>query len=104
MLSGWTPPPWGQIQRGPAAPSLDALIYVEQPQLDSLIKLMFNVDCPVPYRTGDALAPVLQAALAALIMHYQERKAEGEAPLSVRLRMHQYPFNLTSHSHPSSKR
>ena len=82
VLGGWGKFPYGQMGKGPAAPSMQPILkhIGGQGKVDDLIKLFLNIDgsSPEELRVAGSMRPMVEAALAAYIMHYKDFAAAGE--------------------------
>ena len=86
-LSGFRPPPFGHLAKGPSAPSLKPLFAagVDKGALDCAIDVLFKMDSASPPMMlhGGCLRPAVEAAFAALVMHYPQRVSAGEMKIVV---------------------
>ena len=79
VLSNWSPPPFGQLGHGPKAPTLDCLSESDRENVKKVIEIMWlNERFPHYMTRSGRLWPMMEAAMAALIMYYEERFKDGE--------------------------
>ena len=86
VLAGFPPLPWGQLGKGPSAPSLDVLTgpgatVSWATGMRNVINGLFQLDTASPPALYDAdgrLRPLVHAAFAAIVMYHGERLAAGE--------------------------
>ena len=79
VLAAWPAFPWGQLGRGPSAPSLIVLSTLTVPvtieSLNSTIDTLFNIySTTAPQlQQGGRLRPMVNASFAAMLMYHEER-------------------------------
>ena len=80
VLTGWNPPKFGELGRGPVAPSLSALSQSDGEIAEKMIQILFNIDGRYPdkWQVGGDLWPMIKASGASLLMHYETRLQQGE--------------------------
>lgn len=79
-LAGWPAPPRGELSEGPRAPTLAALVTTDAARLSTMADNLFRIDSATPpaLRAGGHLRPMIEAALASMLMHYSARVKAGE--------------------------
>ena len=81
VLAGWKPLPWGQLGRGSVPASLEPLgaLGLVLTDLEPWIDTLFSLDSASPpqLRLGGNMRPAVHAAVASLLMYYEERRKKG---------------------------
>ena len=82
VLAGFPAVPWGQLGKGPVAPSLSALgLGIDDASaMSRIVDGIFNFDSESPptFLSRGSLRPMVEACAAALIMYYDERMRANE--------------------------
>ena len=79
VLTGWNPPKFGELGRGPVAPSLSVLSQSDGEIAEKMIQILCNIDGRYPDKWqvgGDLWSIMIKASGAALLMHYETQNEE----------------------------